>query len=139
MKKFMPVFLLLLVFAASAEAQVRWGVRLGFADSEPMIGGDLLIPIGGGFWFNPDVELSTDLVATSANAHYNIVITRDAALWFGAGIAAVIPDEQDLDVGVNLLAGIGVNRGGRIFYAQLKRTAPTDYDSYNTVAVGMRF
>ncbi len=139
MKKFMPVFLFLLVFAASAEAQVRWGVRLGFADSEPMVGGEMIMRIGGGFWFNPNVELSTDIVSANADAHYDIEITRDAAIWFGAGIAAVIPEEQDLDVGVNLLAGIGVNRGGRIFYAQLKRTAPTDYDSYNTVAVGMRF
>ena len=138
MKKFMPVFLFLLVFAASAEARVRWGPRVGFMDGEPMVGFDVLLNMGAGFFFNPNVEVSSDNVSTQADVHYAMELTRDAALWFGAGIAAISP-ERDLDVGVNVLAGIGKNTGGKIFYAQVKHTVPTGGDGYNTIAVGIRF
>jgi len=138
MKKFMPVFLLLVLFAVSAEGKVRWGPRLGITDGDPMVGFDVLLPIGSGFWFNPNLEVSSDNFSVNADAHYDIEITRDAALWLGAGIALVSP-ERDLDAGVNLLAGIGKNRGGRIFYAQVKRTVPSSGDGYDTIAVGMRF
>ena len=139
MKKFMPVILLLVLFAVTAEARVRWGGRVGIVDGEPMIGGEMVMPIGGGFWFNPNIEVSSEVISTNADAHYDIELTRQAVLWFGAGIALINPDGQDLDVGVNVLAGIGTNRGGRIFYAQAKVVAPSDYDGYNSIAVGIRF
>ncbi|HEX2120224.1 MAG TPA: hypothetical protein VHL59_01150 [Thermoanaerobaculia bacterium] len=135
----MPVFLFALMFAASADAQVRWGVRVGVTDGEPMIGGDMLVNLGSGFVFNPNLELSTDIVSTNADFHYDINIGRTAAFWLGTGFALVIPEGQDLDLGVNFLAGLGVQSSGRIFYTQLKATAPTDHDSYTSLAVGMRF
>ena len=138
MKRFMPVFLFLL-FAATAQAQVRWGVRVGVVDGEPMIGGDAVLRIAHNFFFNPNIELSGYGFTTNADAHYTIEIQRDAGVFFGAGIALVNPEEQDLDVGVNLLAGLAVRRGRYIFYSQLKRTAPADADSFTTVAAGIRF
>ena len=139
MKRFMPVFLFVLLFGVPANAQMRWGARIGVVDGEPMIGGDLILKIGSGFWFNPNVELSTDVVTTNADAHYDFEINRDSAFWVGAGIALINPKEQDLDVGVNLLAGLGVRRGRYILYTQVKRVAPSDYDGFNALAVGVRF
>jgi hypothetical protein len=138
MKRFMPVLLFLLL-GASSEAQIRWGARLGVVDGEPMIGADAILRIASHFYFNPNVELSGYGFTTNADAHYDIEIQRDAALFFGAGIALVNPENQDLDVGVNLLAGLATRRGRYILYSQLKRTAPADADSVNSVAVGIRF
>ena len=141
-KSFMPVFLFLLLFAAaSAEAQqsIRWGVRVGAVDGEAMIGGEMIRRLGGGFIFNPNFELSGELVSVNADAHYDIEINRDAAFWIGGGIALIMPNEEDLDAGVNLLAGLGTRRGRQVIYAQIKAVAPSSYDSYSSIAVGVRF
>ena len=137
----MPVFLFLLLFAALPSfAQVRWGARVGVADGEAMIGGDLAMVLGGGhIVFNPSLELSSKLVSTNADFHYDFGINRDSAFWLGAGLALVTPEEQDLDVGVNLLLGLGVRQAPRIYYTQLKYTKLSEYDSYTTAAFGVRF
>jgi hypothetical protein len=141
MKRFMPVFLFLLVFAAlPTSAQVRWGARAGIVDGEAMIGGDVVIVLGAGqVIFNPNVELSSKLVSTNADFHYDFGINRDSAFWLGAGLALVTPEEQDLDAGVNLLLGLGVRQAPRIYYTQLKYTKLSAAGSYASAAFGMRF
>ena len=140
MKRFMPVLLFCLLFAAlPGDAQHRWGARVGFVDGEPMIGGDVILSLGRSVYFNPSVELSGYGITANADAHYDIELTRDAAVWFGAGIALVTPEESDLDVGVNLLGGIGTKRGRHIYYAQLKRTMLSGGEDTSSVAAGIRF
>lgn len=135
----MPVFVLL--FAISANAQVRWGARAGVVDGEPMIGADVIMKIASSsFYFNPGVEVSGYGITSNADLHYDIELTRDAALWFGGGVALLnSDDERDLDVGVNLIAGVGRRSGRYIFYTQLKRTWPTGDDAFGALAVGIRF
>jgi len=135
----MPAFLFLLFLAAPLHAQVRWGARVGVVDGDPMIGGDMIVVLGNGFIFNPNVELSSNVVSTNADFHYDIEIGRDAAFWIGAGVALINPEGQDLDAGVNVLAGLGTRRARRILYTQLKITSPADYDSYTSFAFGIRF
>ena len=139
MKRFMPVFLLL--FAVSANAQVRWGARGGVVDGEPMIGADMILKLGSSnFYFNPGIEVSGYGITSNADFHYDIGLTRDAALWFGAGIAAInARDERDFNVGVNVIGGVGRKSGRYIFYTQLKRTAPSGDPAISTLAVGVRF
>ena len=137
----MPVFLFALLFApVPAEAQ-RWGVRLGVAtEGQPLIGGEMIVRLGSGLFFNPNIELGSDLFAANADAYYQIDLTRTAAIWAGGGIALVTPEEQDLDVGVNLLAGMGSRWGPRtITYVQGKIVAPSSYDNYVSLAIGIRF
>ena len=138
MKRFMPVFLFVL-FAVSAQAQMRWGARVGLVDGEAMIGGDVILKLAENLYFNPGLELSGYGFTANADAHYDLQLMRDAAFWVGAGLALVNAEEQDLDVGVNLLAGLGTKDGRYIYYTQLKRTSPADGDSFTTVAVGVRF
>jgi hypothetical protein len=137
----MPVFLFLLLFAAaSAHAQVRWGVRAGIADGDPMIGADLVLVLGAGHViFNPNVELSSSVVSTNADFHYDVSINRDAAFWVGTGVALVNPDGGDLDAGVNAILGLAVRQVPRIYYTQLKYTAVSASNSYTTAAFGIRF
>ena len=141
-KSFMPVFLFVLLFAAaSAEAQqaIRWGVRVGAADGEPLIGGEMVKSLGGGFVFNPNFELAGNLNSVNADAHYDIEITRDAAFWIGGGIALIMPKDEDLDVGVNGLFGLGRRYTRFIMYVQGKVVGPSSRDSYASIALGVRF
>ena len=140
MKKFMPVLLFILLFAAgSAEAQTRWGFRIGVVNEEPFIGGDMFVRLGGNFVFNPNIEFGTDSFSTNGDVHYDIPVTRTAVIWLGAGIALVNPEGQDLDVGVNLIGGMGSRLGRSITYVQGKLVAPSSYDNYASLAIGIRF
>jgi hypothetical protein len=142
MKRFMPVFLFVVSFAAAANAQTRWGVRLGTADGEPMIGGDVIFRLGAtNFYFNPSVEASSDLTAINADFHYDIALLRDAAFWVGAGGGEILPKGEDLGFAVRFLAGLGTKRGRYIFYTQVVRSSTTHdtLESYTTIAVGVRF
>lgn len=118
---------------------MRWGVRAGITDSEPMIGGEVLIPIGAGFVANPNIEFSSELFSANADVHYDFDINRTTAFWVGAGLAFVNPDDGDYDGGVNLLAGIGTQRGRWYPYAQAKFTSAGDIEDYTSIAVGVRF
>jgi len=142
-KKSTALFLCILLAAAvSAAAQQRpflWGARAGVVDGEPMAGFDMTFRMRDGFFFVPSVELSGFGVVTNADAHYALELSRDAGLWGGLGIAAIIPDEGDLDAGVNATAGASIRRGAYVFYIQAKRTMPTSGDSFNSFAFGVRF
>jgi hypothetical protein len=139
MKRLAVTTFVLLLLSLSAEAQVRWGARVGIADGEPMVGGELVTPIGAGFVFNPNVEVSSELFSLNADVHYDFEINRGTDFWVGAGLAFVSPDQGDDDGGVNLLAGIGTRRNNLYPYAQLKLTSAGDIDDYATIAVGVRF
>jgi hypothetical protein len=139
MKRFMPVFLFLLLFAAPSFAQVRWGAHVGVTDGSGMIGGDVVLPLGNGFYFNPNVELSRKLITTNADFHYDISISRDTAYWLGAGAALVNPDGGDLDAGANIIFGLAVRQAPRIFYTQLKYTIASNDNSFTTASFGVRF
>ena len=139
MKKLAVATFLLLVVTASAEAQTRFGVRAGITDGEPMVGGEVLVPLGGGFVFNPNLEVASDLLSLNGDFHYDFGINRTTDFWVGAGLAFVKPDDGDSELGVNLLAGIGTRRNNLYPYAQVKLTSPGDIDDYASLAVGVRF
>jgi hypothetical protein len=140
MKRLIFPALLTLVLAIPATAQSRWGVRAGLMDSEAMVGAEYLVPIGAGFVFNPNVEVSSDLRSAMADVHYDIDIDNRSAWWIGAGVGFVHPDEGDLGFGVNLHGGYGRSWNNLYPYAQVKFTSPgDDIGDFTTVAVGVRF
>lgn len=138
MKKLLLV-LPLLVFAVSLEAQVRWGVRAGVSDGNPMIGGEMVMPLVGDLVLNPNIEFTTDLFSANADVHYDFDISTDTSFWVGAGLAFLNPDDGDYEGGVNLLAGIGTRRRRMYPYAQVKLTSASDSGDSTSVAVGVRF
>lgn len=140
MKKFVPAFFVLLLLTVSSEAQTRWGVRAGIVDNDPMIGGEVLVPLPAGFVLNPNIEFSSDLFTLNADVHYDFTLTAQTDFWIGAGLAFVNPDEGDYDGGVNVLAGVSVRRGGSWYpYGQVKMTTGGDIDEFWSAAVGVRF
>lgn len=140
MKRLILLSFLSLVLATSVSAQSRWGVRAGLMDGEPMIGAEFLLPIGAGFVFNPNLELSSEVRSLMADVHYDIDIDARSAFWVGAGAGFIHPDEGDLGFGVNLHGGYGRNWNNLYPYAQVKFTsAGDDVSDFATIAVGVRF
>jgi hypothetical protein len=135
----MPAFLFLLVFSTAAHAETRWGVRAGIVDEDPMIGGEVIVPLPAGFVLNPNIEFSSDAFSANADVHYDFTLTANTDFWVGAGLAFVNPDEGDYDGGFNLLTGFGVRRGNWYPYAQFKYTSAGDAGDYPSLAVGVRF
>lgn len=139
---------------ATARAQVDFGARTGiYTDEEdPFVGVELLGNFLGTRWYyNPNVELvfvdPGDLVTVNADFHYDLPAGTPFDIWLGAGGALIWrdndnrfgrDDEGDTDIGVNLLSGLGFNRGGAVRpYIQGKLLLSDD--SQAVVAVGLRF
>lgn len=120
-------------------AQMRWGVRAGLTDGEPMIGGEFTYPIGAGFVLNPNIEFSQELFSANADVHYDFHINTTTDFWVGGGLAFVNPDEGDYDGGFNILGGVGMRRGRWYPYGQVKLTSAGDIDDYGSIAIGVRF
>ena len=125
--------------SSPAEAQVRWGVRAGLTDGEPMIGGEALIPLPGNFVANPNLEVTSELLSVNGDFHYDFNIDRRSSFWLGAGVAALIPDEGDSDLGLSVLAGYGRQHKRVYPYAQVRITSGGDLDDFASVAIGIRF
>ncbi|MDQ3281792.1 MAG: hypothetical protein M3Q69_10295 [Acidobacteriota bacterium] len=141
MKKFVPVFFLLLLVSLSSEAQSRmhWGVRAGVLDNDPMIGAEVIFPVWAGVSVNPNIEFASDVFTANADAVYTFPLRANTSFWAGAGLAFVNPDEGDYDGGFNILGGVGMQRGRWNPYAQLKLTSAGDIDDFVSVAAGVRF
>jgi hypothetical protein len=130
---------LLLLVVVPVQARVRWGVRAGVTEGEPMIGTDLLIPIAGDFMANPNIEFTSEMFAANADFHYDFDLSNNVSFWVGAGLAFVNPDEGDFEGGVNLLGGVGIAKGRWYPYGQVKHTSTGDAGDFTSVAVGVRF
>jgi hypothetical protein len=131
--------LLLLVLVVPLQAQLRWGVRAGITEGEPMIGTELVYPIVGDFVVNPNIEFTSEMFSANADVHYDFDLANNVSFWVGAGLAFVNPDEGDFEGGVNLLGGVGISRGRWYPYGQVKFTSTGDAGDFTSVAVGVRF
>lgn len=138
MKRLLLVLALLAV-PVSLQAQVRWGVRAGITDGDPMIGGELVMPLFGDLVVNPNIEFTKNVFSANADVHYDFDISTDTSFWIGAGLAFINPDDGDIEGGVNLLGGIGTRRKRMYPYAQVKLTSAGDSGDSTSVAVGVRF
>jgi hypothetical protein len=139
MKRLPFVFLLLAVIVPVAQARVRFGVRAGITEGEPMIGTELIVPIAGDFVANPNIEFTSELFSANADVHYDFDLANNVSFWVGAGLAFVNPDEGDFEGGVNLLGGVGIQKGRWYPYGQVKFTSTGDAGDFASAAVGVRF
>ena len=119
------------VAAGEPEPREGQGVAPGgvYTDvEEGFVGGEILGRIGDTRWFyNPNVEVvfvdPGDLVTANADFHYDLAIAEPVDVWVGGGPALLLRDrgdgprlrdrdEDETDLGLNALAGVGFNRGG---------------------------
>lgn len=130
---------------AAVDADIRAGVYPN-ADAVA-VGAGILTDVGGktGWYFNPNVEVALgdrrDIVALSGDFHYDFNSDRNTSVWLGAGPAVLMTNrtvgEDETDLGVNVLTGIGAKRGDVRPFAQLRGTM----GEQNQVAIagGIRF
>ena len=139
-------------FEAGGRADIDLGVRGGvYTDvGEPFLGVDLLMRISDTRWFfNPNLEYvfvdHGDLATVNLDVHYDLDTDNDDLyVWLGGGPAIVFrdderhgDDEDDTDVGINLLGGIGWQLEAFVPYLQAKALIADD--SEVVLAVGVRF
>ena len=124
MSRFRTFFILsfFLALAVPARAEIHWGLRAGLTseDTDPVIGAEALIPFGSSsILFNPNIEQSfgdRDVSALSADFVYRTELPPRKQVWGGIGVAQIIEEGSDLEIGANLFAGVG--HGPR--YVQVK-------------------
>lgn len=123
------IMMLVLIPSKETNAQVDFGARAGvYTDvGDPFIGAELLFPISGNIYFNPNIEyVFVDVgnyMTFNADAHYDFPV-QSVYLWAGAGLAIAyrsVGDFSDTSAGLNLLTGVGLKDAGSVIpYAQLK-------------------
>ena len=139
MKRLLFALLLLAVVVPLEAQNVRFGVRAGLTDGEPMIGTELLVPLFADFVANPNIEFTSEMFSANADVHYDFDLANNVSFWVGAGLAFVNPDEGDFEGGVNLLGGVGIARGRWYPYGQVRFTSTGDAGDFASFAVGVRF
>ena len=145
----------LFLIPGSAGAEVDFGVRGGvYNDAEAgFVGVELLTDITRRWYFNPNLEYvfvdDGDLYTVNLDAHYDLP-TRSVYTWLGAGVGVIFSEldpprgcrrcepEDETDLGLNLLGGVGFGRGQAIRpYIQGKVIVSDETEA--VLAVGLRF
>jgi len=130
-----------------ARAGVDGDVRAGVTDGDRVaVGGGLLTQVGSSrhWYFNPNVDMTMgdhrDQFAMNGDFHYDLD-TSGPAFWIGGGPAVMVVDREgadnDTDVGLNVLTGIGKKRGDVRPFGQLRGTIADD--SQVQIVGGVRF
>lgn len=142
--------LALTILASPAQAQLDWGIRGGIYsdDSDPFLGVELITPLTRQIRFNPNIEFMfgshRDVFAVSADFLWIFPTTPDFEVWAGAGPTLLVIDDDrpltddDTNVGLNLLAGIGL-RTTMAFLPYLQGKLIIADNSEGVIAIGARF
>ncbi len=140
---------LLAVAALGAAGDPSFGVHAGVwtDDGEPLVGAEVVLPLDSPRWaIVPSVEYvpgdGVDRWIVNADGTYELDLDTKADIWVGAGLAVLFTDHErhdsDTNLGVNLLAGAGIDTSSGVFpYAQVK--AVITEDSALAVVLGLRF
>ena len=137
--------------ARPAAADVDVGVRGGYyTDAEEgFLGVDLLMQIQDTRWFfNPNIEYvfvdPGDLATLNLDVHYDLDTDNDDLyIWLGGGPAIIFRDDahprgdDETDLGLNLLGGVGWQLESIVPYVQAKAIIADDNEV--VLAVGVRF
>jgi hypothetical protein len=143
------LLILATMLAPSAAAETRFGIHAGIwtDDGDPLVGGDVVLSLHEPHWtLNPSVEYvagnRVDRWIVNGDALYDLDLDTKAEVWVGGGLAILFKDHDrggsDTDLGLNLLAGAGLNTSsGLLPYVQGK--AVISDDSSFAFVLGLRF
>ena len=123
--------LMLLTAPASSRASVDGDVRAGVMTNSDGVGlgAGILTPIGDRnyrWYANPNAEVAVsgdNLVSLNGDFHYDVSHQSTTSVWVGAGPALIMQDhhgDNETNLGMNLLAGMGKTRGSMRPYGQFK-------------------
>ncbi len=132
-------------------AKPDFGVRGGaYSDEgEPFLGAETLFDVGATKrWFgNPNLEHAFvddgDLTTISLDFHYDFLTGEPYTIWAGAGPTIIFTDrdasgnDDDTEAGLNLVFGVGAQKGDVRPYGQMKLIVADDPQA--VLAGGIRF
>ena len=146
----------LVLLPSLAKAEVDFGVRGGFySDAEAgFLGAEVLMDVTRSWYFNPNIEYvfvdDGSLWTANGDFHYDFPTRSNLAVWAGGGLAVIFSEidpprgcrrcegEDETDVGLNLLGGVGFTKRGPIRpYVQGKVILSDNTEA--AIAVGLRF
>lgn len=142
----------LFLVPAGARAEVDLGFRGGlYSDAEAgFLGGELLMDVTRQWYFNPNLEYvfvdEGDLWTLNLDFHYDFDTRTPFYVWAGGGPAAIFAGadedcrrcEDETDLGLNLLGGVGFGKGQALRpYIQGKVILSDETEA--AIAVGIRF
>jgi len=123
------------------------GVHMGYYfDSQALsLGFGMLTSVSDDqrWYFNPNAEMivgDRDMAAFNADFHYDFASDSDLTFWAGAGPGLYLiqqPADDDLEAGLNLLAGFGKLTGTTRPFVQGKVVVMDNSEA--SLAVGLRF
>jgi len=143
---------LALAVPAGPASAVDFGVRAGVYDDagEAFVGGELLFQLAPRWFFNPNLEYvfvdNGDLITVNGDVHYDLPVDFNGYVWVGGGPALILDDrdfpgrrrdDDDTDVGFNLLGGVGWRTDGVVPYLQGKVILADETEA--VFAFGLRF
>jgi len=119
-----------------------------YFDSEAIaLGFGLLSGLGDQprWFFNPNAQAimgdKRDMVALNGDFHYDFAASDDLTFWAGGGPGVYVidmpGDDNEVDIGLNLLAGFGAQTGSVRPFLQGKAILMDDSEA--SLAVGIRF
>jgi hypothetical protein len=134
--------------APGSADDVMVGGRVGYYSEveEPFVGAELLVPVSGAFYFNPNFEYvfveDLNYMTFNADFHYDLPMSGRTMVWLGAGLGLVRldfegPDNSETDAAANFLAGLGWRTGNVVPYFQGKVIAKDDTEF--SIGFGLRF
>lgn len=123
--------LILLTTPASSRASVDADVRAGVMTNSDGVGlgAGFLTPIGDRnyrWYANPNAEVAIsgdNMMSLNGDFHYDVSHQRTTSIWVGAGPALIRQDHDgnnETNLGMNLLAGMGKTSGNMRPYGQFK-------------------
>lgn len=148
-----PVAAVLMVVSATVPplqaADTRFGIHAGVwtDDGDPLVGGDVVLPLHEPHWtFNPSLEYvagdRVDRWILNGDALFDLDIDVKAEVWVGGGLAILFNDHErggsSTDLGVNVLAGAGLNTSSGLLPYVEGKAVITD-DSSFALVLGLRF
>jgi hypothetical protein len=144
--------LVLMTVPARAHGNIDPEIRGGlYTEGDGFLGGGLLTGISSTWYFNPNVEVvfaDGDYVTVNGDFHKDLNMGEGPAFWLGGGPALVVantnnsdlsndPGDSNLDLGLNLLGGVGAKYGSARPFGQLKYMI-SDQSQFS-MALGLRF
>lgn len=103
--------------AADWDVDLRAGWYAKEAEG-PFVGGGALVGLGNNWFANPNLEVAfgdeIDYLTVNGDFHYDFETSGNLTFWFGGGLAIVQTDgpfEDDTNLGLNALFGVGAKKG----------------------------
>ena len=143
------LLLVLFMFAMTPHLKASVGLRIGsYTDADELfVGGEFNTRIAHRTYLNPNLEYvlvdNGTYMTINLDIHYDLLESRATYVWAGGGLALQYFDwegdnNSNTEMGINLLAGVGLKTSGRVMPYIQGKIILGDADDF-VLGLGIRF